>query len=478
MKSALLSLFNKRSLLQRFFIASLLILPLFIILSGTLLLNTFHHSQLNAEEEKLQAQLYLLLGVAEVENDGPQLPQALTEPRLNQQSSGLYAFITDSKNTLLWRSASSELLPVSLLPRNNNFQLNQRLFSQANLDEPKSLLNMLSYDTEWVNPNNDVKRLRFIIVSDAASMIAELNSYRSRLWQWLGSMGVALILAQLLIMRWGLRPLKRLSKQLAQLQNNTVGHLSNDYPTEIQPVIDDFNNILLSEKQQRERYRNTMSDLAHSLKTPLAVIQSELTKTDNVEKEQKHNEIMEQVERIDQIISHQLRRAVVRVNQSPINHNTDKISVHTMVNRLIKILTKVYPTINIRNLCHDESYFYGDEADLLEVLGNIMDNACKHGYQHVVIHASNTKKTLNIHVSDDGDGVADDQQHVILQRGTRADTAKPGQGIGLSIAVDIISSYGGEISVSNNNAAPHLSGACFCIRFHLKAAIEHEKNKL
>ncbi|MGS2717200.1 ATP-binding protein [Eionea flava] len=460
MKLTLFSFFNKRSLLQRFFIASLLILPLFIVLSGTLLLNAFHHSQLNAEEEKLQAQLYLLLGVAEVENDGPQLPQALTEPRLNQQSSGLYAFITDSKNTLLWRSASSELLPTSLLPRHNTFQLNQRLFSQANLEKPKSLLNMLSYDTEWVNPNNDVKRLRFIIISDAASMIAELNSYRSRLWQWLGSMGVALILAQLLIMRWGLQPLKRLSKQLAQLQNNTTERLGNDYPAEIQPVIDDFNNILLSEKKQRERYRNTMSDLAHSLKTPLAVIQSELTKEHN------RNEIIEQVERIDQIISHQLRRAVVRVNQSPINHNTDKISVHTMANRLIKILEKVYPTISIRNLCHDDSYFYGDEADLLEVLGNIMDNACKHGHQHVVINANNTEHALDIQISDDGKGVADNQQHIILQRGTRADTAKPGQGIGLSIAVDIISSYGGEISVSNNNPAPHLSGACFCIRFN------------
>lgn len=465
MKFAFFSFFTRRSLLQRFFIASLLILPLFIILSGTLLLNAFHHSQLKAEEEKLQAQLYLLLGVTEVENNGPQLPQALTEPRLNQQASGLYAFITDDQNILLWRSASSELLPKAILPPNNSFRLNQRLFSQASIDTPKTLLNILSYDTEWVNANNDIKRLRFIIVSDAASLIAELNSYRSRLWQWLGSMGITLILAQLFIMRWGLQPLKRLSAQLAQLQNNSIEQLSNNYPVEIQPVIDDFNNILLSEKKQRERYRNTMSDLAHSVKTPLAVIQSELAKTTTQEQENNHEAIMEQVERIDQIISHQLRRAVVRVNQSPINHNMDKISVHTMVGRLIKIMAKVYPDITIDNLCHKDSYFYGDEADLLEVLGNIIDNACKHGHRHVVVNAENTQYALDIAISDDGQGVAESQQHIILQRGTRADTAKPGQGIGLSIAVDIVSSYGGEIRVSNNAASPHLSGACFCIRF-------------
>ncbi|MFT6102196.1 MAG: two-component system sensor histidine kinase PhoQ [Granulosicoccus sp.] len=456
----LLSVFTRRSLLQRFFLASLIILPLFIILSGTLLLNTFHHSQLNAEEEKLQAQLYLLLSVTEVENNGPQLPEALTEPRLNQQASGLYAFISDGQNTVLWRSTSSELLPVSLLPQDNTFRLNQRLFSQVVLEQPKSLLNILSYDTEWVNSNDELKRLRFIIVSDAATLIAELNSYRSRLWQWLGSMGIALILAQVFIMRWGLQPLKRLSGQLAKLQNNTATQLSDDYPIEIQPVIDDFNNILVSEKQQRERYRNTMSDLAHSLKTPLAVIQSQLSTSAH------HDPIIsEQVDRIDQIISHQLRRAVVRVNQSPINHHTDKISVHTMIERLIKIMAKVYPSIAITNLSSNSSDFYGDEADLLEVLGNIIDNACKHGNTAVVIDTHNEPNNITIRISDDGTGVAHDQQHTILQRGTRADTAKPGQGIGLSIAVDIISSYGGEITVSNNAGEPHLLGACFCIQF-------------
>jgi len=456
----LISVFTRRSLLQRFFLASLVILPLFIILSGTLLLNTFHHSQLNAEEEKLQAQLYLLLSVTEVENNGPLLPDALTEPRLNQQASGLYAFITDGQNTLLWRSSSSELLPVSLLPQDNTFRLNQRFFTQVMFENPKSLLNVLSYDTEWVNSNDDLKRLRFIIVSDAATLIAELNSYRSRLWQWLGLMGIALILAQMFIMRWGLQPFKTLSAQLTKVQNNSATQLSDDYPIEIQPVIDDFNNILLSEKQQRERYRNTLSDLAHSLKTPLAVIQSQLSTS------VQHDPIIsDQVDRIDQIISHQLRRAAIRINQSPINHNTDKISVHTMVERLINIMIKVYPSITIANLSSTTSHFYGDEADLLEVLGNIIDNACKHGNTAVVIDTYTALNNLTIRISDDGNGVAHNQQHTILQRGTRADTAKPGQGIGLSIAVDIISSYGGEIIVSNNVDGPHLPGACFCVRF-------------
>lgn len=453
---------TQSSLLKRFFLASLIILPLFIILSGTLLLNTFHHSQLNAEEEKLQAQLYLLLGVTEVENSGVQLPKILTEPRLNQQRSGLYAFITDSNDTLLWRSTSTDLLPKSILPTDNTFRLNQRLFSQITLEKTKSRLNILSYDSEWINNSDDVKRLRFIIISDAAALIAELNSYRSRLWQWLGSMGIALILAQVLIMRWGLQPLKRLSAQLSQLQKNSITQLSDDYPIEIQPVINNFNDILVQEKQQRERYRNTMSDLAHSLKTPLAVIQSQISETPQ------HDAIIaDQVDRINQIISHQLQRAVIRVHHSTISHNTNKVAVKKVIDRLIKIMGKIYtqPLIDFHNMADADSLFFGDESDLLEVLGNIVDNACKHGHSAVAISAYNHENELIIEVSDDGNGVLPQQKNTILQRGARADTAKPGQGIGLSVAVDIISSYGGEITVNNNAKKPHFSGACFSIHF-------------
>lgn len=453
---------SSHSLLGRFFIASLVMLPIFIILSGTLLLNTFQHGQINAEEEKLQAQLYLLLSVTEVESHTPQLPEVLTEPRLNQLHSGLYAFIVDHKNQELWRSISAELLPKDIPYPNNRFTLNQRVFLPTTIAQTHQQFNTLSYDTEWLNDSEQVQSLRFIIVSDAAPLEAELHSYRSRLWQWLGSMGVALILAQVFIMRWGLQPLKRLSLQLQQLQKEQITQLSTNYPVEIQPIVGGFNTIVVQEKQQRERYRNTMSDLAHSLKTPLAVIQSQLE-----EQACKDDIVYEQLDRINQIIAHQLQRAVIRVNQSAINHNTDKIYVHKVINRLLKIMAKVYQDNNISfaNLANLESYFFGDEADLLEVLGNLIDNACKHGNNAVTITAENQENYLVIHISDNGKGIDQAHSKTILQRGERADTVQPGQGIGLSVAVDIISSYGGGITVNNNAPSPHLSGACFCLTF-------------
>jgi two-component system sensor histidine kinase PhoQ len=455
-------LFTSNSLFNRIFFASFIILPLFILLSGSLLLNTFQHSQMKAEQEKLQAQLYLLLGVTEIEAGKPLLPNQLTEPRLNQQNSGLYAFIANDKHQELWRSASAELLPSVLPQLRNNFVLNQRLFSQLPIAGTDILLNTLSYDTEWIDEDDNGQAFRFIIISDASPLIAEIKSYRSRLWQWLGSMGVALILAQAVIMLWGLRPLKHLSQQLNQLQKSTIAQLDDNYPIEIQPVINNFNRILHQEKQQRERYRNTMSDLAHSLKTPLAVIQSQLSEQPN-----KDHIIDDQVSRINQIIAHQLQRAVIRINQSPINHNTNKIHIKKVVGRLLKIMSKVYQERNIHfsNLSNADSVFFGDEADLLEILGNLIDNACKHGHRAVTITSENTQGYLTICISDDGKGIDQQVSQTILQRGARADTVQPGQGLGLSVAVDIISSYGGEISVTNNAVEPHLSGACFCLKF-------------
>lgn len=477
LKDKIIYFITHNSLLNRFFIASLLILPLFIVLSGTLLSNTFKHSQIDAEKEKLQAQLYLLLSVTEIEAQQPILPDALTEPRLNQTHSGLYGFILDSDNQELWRSPSAELLPQPFVETRDDFQLNQRLFFPFSHRNMSSDFFGLSYDTEWFTEENKAQSLRFFIMSDAAALNAELQSYRSRLWQWLGTMGIALILAQVLIMRWGLQPLKRLSQELKQLQKHDIDQLDSNYPTEIQPVINDFNGILVQEKQQRERYRNTMSDLAHSLKTPLAVIQSQLgsqAKYSSIDQQKPANSgktIHDQIERINQIITHQLQRAVIRINQNSLNqsttnHNTHKISVKTMVDRLLKTMAKVYHQKNITftNLAETNSLFFGDEADLLEILGNLIDNACKHGHNAVTVTAKNNNEQLVIGVSDNGKGVESHQRGTILQRGERADTAQPGQGLGLSVAVDIISSYGGEIKVSSNAPKPHLSGACFEVR--------------
>ena len=454
------------SLIGRFIFASLLLLPIFIFISGTLLINSFKHSQLKAEQETLQTQLYLLLSHTEVENKQVILPDILTEPRFNQQNSGLYAAIYSDNDKELWRSPSAMLLNNDLNNDNLFFLVGNKQYSQVSKN--KLTVNQLSHDIEWLDENNQVTRLRFIVASDNSSLKAEIISYQNRLWQWLSAMGASLVAIQIVIMQWGFRPLKRLSRQLLALQENKIQQLDKHYPKEIQPIINDFNTILTYEKNQRERYHNTMSDLAHSLKTPLAVIQSQIQ--NQVQSQVNSNDelypiINEQLARINQIINHQLKRAVIRVNQSAISTQTDKVSIKVITDRLIKTLCKIYidKQIVFKNLVKEEHLFFGDEADLLEVMGNLLDNACKYGHNAITIMTKKDAHTLSIYISDNGKGLSKTKYSTLLKRGARGDTAQTGQGIGLSVAVDIISSYKGGLTVNNNLGKPHLSGTCFCI---------------
>lgn len=450
---------RSHSLFTRFILASLILLPIFIFSIGSALINTLKYSQINAEKETLQAQLYGVLSVTEWEDNQLKLPAQLAEPRFNQQQSGLYGFIYNNKGSELWRSGSAELLTQSLYKPSDRFSRAAIYFGEIIIEKTQKL-NRYSYDVEWVSDDESTTPLRIVIAQDATVLATELTSYKKRLWQWLSIMTIVLIALQLLIMFWGLKPLRRLSGQLNDLHDNKIKSLSSDYPKEILPVTENFNTILLHEKNQRERYKNTLSDLAHSLKTPLAVIQNHL---DN--KKEYSDTITEQVSRINQIITHQLKRAATKTNTYALTQHTNKLFIKPYIDRLTTVLAKVYrdKKITFNNRVGADIFFTGDEADLLEVVGNVLDNACKYGNKAVTISASIDNNNLQILISDDGDGIKESEQETLLARGERGDTAQTGQGIGLSVVCDIISSYGGGLTLKNNMPQPHLKGCCVCI---------------
>ncbi len=458
--------FTGHSLFGRFILASLILLPIFIFAMGSALINTFKYSQLGAEKETLQAQLYGVLSVTEWEDNQLNLPPALAEPKFNQQQSGLYGFIYNTEGTELWRSASAELLTQSLYRPSDNFSRAAIAFDEVTIENSQQL-NRYSYDLEWVGDDESITPLRIVIAQDATVLATELASYKKRLWRWLSIMTAILITLQLLIMFWGLKPLRRLSEQLKELQDNKIESLSDNYPKEILPVTKNFNTILLHEKNQRERYKNTLSDLAHSLKTPLAVIQNYLGN-----QQTPNDTITEQVSRIDQIITHQLKRAVTKTNQHTMAKNTQKLYIKPCIDRLTAVLAKVYRNkeITFNNKVDGTVFFTGDEADLLEILGNLLDNACKYGNSAVTINANIDTNNLQIFISDDGHGIKEGEQETLLARGERGDTAQAGQGIGLSVVCDIISSYEGGLTLKNNMVSPHLSGCCACIELPMTIA--------
>jgi two-component system sensor histidine kinase PhoQ len=260
-----------------------------------------------------------------------------------------------------------------------------------------------------------------------------------------------LALVQLSWLIWILRPLKSFEVELAAIQGGTATQLSGSYPAELQSVSLQLNQLLATERNQRKRYRNALSDLAHSLKTPLAVIQSQADLNKSSQ---------EQISTIDNIISHQLSRAQSAAGSAW--HLGTKVS--PVAEKLRRSLAKIYAdkALCISVTIDDRAVFKGDEMDLTELLGNLLDNACKAAKANVMLRVLSDDKKLEIMVEDDGDGIAQSQADQLLQRGVRTDSYDQGHGVGLAIVSDLVDSYGGAVVIGQSEK---LGGARFSVSF-------------
>ena len=442
-----------RSLSGRFLFASALLLPVFLGLTGAFLERAFANSLYESEVERLKVQIYLLLGAAEVIDGELYVPEHLQEPKYSQLNSGLYGIITDQDLTPLWLSSSSQLMQLDI-PRivGTSWEAGQGDFGELMLDGKSGVESSIfyyRYPVIWEVAEGIEVPLMFVVLSSQNAFQAMLVQYRAYLLVWLGGVGIFLLIAQAIIMRWGLRPLKKLAGDLKAIEEGKDDHLSGQYPKEVENVTENLNQLLDSERQQRERFRNTLGDLAHSLKTPLAVIRSSAPEKSSAYVDL----VLDQVSRMDQIVGHQLQRA-----QSRSHHSLVKpILVKPVADRLTSALSKVYKnkSVVIQVELDESIQCRVDEGDLLEVLGNVLDNACKCCQQQVSLSASlkssegeSQGSFVTFHIGDDGPGIPENERRFVLERGARADTVNAGQGIGLAVVVDIISSYGGGVDIS------------------------------
>ncbi len=434
------------SLIRRQWIASALCLPILVGFSAFTLNRAFVNSLDSAENDALLAQAYSLMALAEPSETKLFLPTYLSNPRLETPESGLYARVISGDKHTSWRSNSLEASPLvfDVLPSSAPGQAS---FSDllTNNNEP---FRALSFATIWEIHGKD-QQFTFEVFHSQDNKLTEIRSYQHALFGWLGGMAILLIAIQSFVAKWGLRPLKTLATEIEQIEQGNKVDLEFDYPKEIRPVTKSLSNLLTSENAQRSRYKNALSDLAHSLKTPLAVVRSHLT--DN----EKDQTIDEQIDRMSTIIGHQLRRASAEV-KSVYGPQTN---ISVLIRRLHGALSKVYKDKNIEFDIQIESTLEAQvqESDAMEVLGNIMENACKYGESKVYISSKKENNATTIYIEDDGMGVPESLREHILTRGARADTSKRGQGIGLAVAVDILSSYNGALKIE----ASMLGGAKF-----------------
>lgn len=448
------------SIRARLFFASALLLPVFLGVTGFFLDKAFQTSLITAEQARLQRNIYLLYSAADLpikslkRNEKPRLvmPKELRDKDFERINSGLYGYLFNEQKELIWQSNSTSLQTPptydQISPELNADHSAEIIFEFDNDNY------FIAYsDIFWEVAKNREVPFRFVAVHDSEDFIAEKDAYRNQLWQWLGAVGILLLIAQTAILRWGLSPLKKLAIALNAMQSGDTRDIEGDHPDELQDIVENLNQVLAREQALRQRYRNSLSDLAHSLKTPLAVMQAKLSQASADEELQQL--AAEQVARMNQVVTYQLQRAVSSQQQG----SHQRADLEPIVHRLLNALQKVYADkgIEAKARLAAHSLFAGDEQDLMEVIGNITENAFKYGKSHVLVQSEIKDKHLYVTISDDGPGVPVEQQTRILERGHRLDTSLPGQGIGLSVAADIVHSYGGKLSVSQST----LGGAQF-----------------
>ncbi len=431
----------------RLIISSLLILLFFIIVTGYTLDKAFYTANKTAMQEQLTTQLYLLMAATEInKNADVSMAPSLLESKFSLPSSGLYAYITDNHNRVLWKSLSTIGITS---PQPITLKKGSQQFSQQRLNNIEYY--NLSYGVNWLAGNNNI-HITFNIQNDLTNFNEQIFNYRTTLWSWLAGMAILLLIALSALIYWGLLPLRKVMDEVKAIKNGTKKMINGHYPPEIQVLSNSINQLIEHAQNRQNRYKNTLGDLAHSLKTPLAVIRGIIEQLSSNELTQ---QLDEHISKIDSNIQYHLQRATTTGKSLSQN-----ITLAPTIERIISTLNKVYHEKNIiiKNNISASQVININKDDALELFGNLLENAYK--WCHTEIHINLIQKSNHsiICIEDDGSGIDKNNRQKILERGFRADSSTPGHGIGLAIVQDILAMYHSELEISSSM----LGGAKIC----------------
>jgi two-component system sensor histidine kinase PhoQ len=438
-----------RSLRARLLLVSAVVLAGFLGLTGIALDQAFRVSAESALRERLQGHLYALLAAADLNaRNQLELPMELPEPRFNLVGSGLMAEVRDAAGTLVWRSRSA--LGAGVAGATASSAPGERVYTQTAAGAAPARL-MLSFATRWEGGGRKPQIYVFHVAERLDEHAAQIRQFRRVLFGWLAAATLLLLVAQALILRWGLAPLRRVAQDLSEMEAGRAQALSGRYPAELQPLIDNLNALLAEARAHLQRYRDTLGNLAHSLKTPLAVLRGSVEAKAPVE--ELRAVAQEQLQNMNVIVEYQLQRAAAAgrtVLSTP-------LPAAPAARKLLAALEKVYAakSLRVETDIAPEVMFRGDEGDLLEILGNVADNAFKWARSRVRVQAQNpaagqSGPRFTLRIEDDGPGIPDDQVQRVRARGARADAATPGHGLGLAVVQEIVELYDGELVIARS----------------------------
>ena len=443
-----------RSLRLRLMLGAAALAILFMLALLPALQRAFSIALVNAIQQRLASDVATLVSSARIEGDRLTMPEHLAVEDFNLLESKLLGYIYDRQGKLVWRSSSTQDESVTYVP---NYDGQVDLFTRTRDDRGNEFF---VYDIE-IDLVGGKQAAYSIVTMQPVSAFRELvHGFREQLYVWLG--GALLLLLGLLWLGlgWGFRSMRGLREELDQIEAGDRERLSDEHPSEMLRLTDSLNRLLESERNQRERYRNSLADLAHSLKTPLAVLQGVSENLANAPGNREQVQVLQsQIERMSQQIGYQLQRASLR-KSGLVRH---RVQLAPLLDTLGGALDKVYrdKRVILERDFPEHLSLPLEQGALLEMLGNLLENAYRLCLARVRISARRLDKGgYEVRVEDDGPGVPPDQRQRILQRGERLDAQHPGQGIGTAVVMDIIDSYGGSLELDDSE----LGGACFRIR--------------
>lgn len=407
-----------------------------LLVLGIILTTLFEQSIEDGLDDRLSALMDSLISVSELDRDGNiTLSRIVAEPRLDQPYSGWYWQI-DRAGTSILRSRSlwDEMIAVGQVPSDGGI-------ARIELEGPEGQsLRILA--REILLPGAELP-LTYIVAADRAELESAVERFLVALAISLTIFGIGILVAIFLQVRIGLMPLRRITEQLQNIRQGRDKDLAGDFPSEIAPLANELNALIAHNTSVMERARTHVGNLAHALKTPLSVLTNEAER----HKDQIGTAISEQTDLMRRQVDHHLKRARTAARAGVLSETTE---VSPVIENLVRTISKIHQDreVSFHVTGERSALFAGEHEDLEEMLGNLIDNACKWAKSKIDVAVSLDRDEVHISVSDDGPGLPDTKRDEVMNRGTRLDETKPGSGLGLSIVRDIAGLYGGTLSLN------------------------------
>ena len=428
-----------RSLRARLIIGAVIWIAIGVSAAGIFISALFREYATSLVDDELRDHMQELMSLVDVNAQGqPELYRALSDPRYSQLDSGFSWQISRAGQSLIKStSASSEAIPI---PRD-----------RLAVDEVRKLIvegphgPMAVFERMYAPEGMAEPPLRMQIDADTAEVDRMLPRFNAPLAVSMVLLALALIAEAALQVAFGLQPMTRLRRALGAIESGKSSKLPRDFPSEVQPLVDDLNNLIEVNAQMVLRARTQAGNLAHALKTPLAVLTDEAYRLESKGQSDPASVILQQCTRMQRQIDYQTARARAAASRSVPGVIAPVLPA---VAGIVSAMSRLYAAKNLRfDIDVDEDCVaLCDPMDLNEMIANLIDNACKWGAHQIVVrcHADTGAAEIVVIVEDDGQGLPPEKMEVAFKIGERLDERVPGSGLGLPIVRDLAQLYGGE----------------------------------